>query len=103
MTAVYVGPAFADTTVRELLERVAGITHRWPSPEPFEHVLHRWNPAENSADAFALQVELELTVLGTTARAGNGACAILQGDNATKEQDARLAVVWAAAHCLDAD
>lgn len=103
MSNTYVGPAFEASKILELLEKIAQITDRWPSPEPFQHVLWRWNPAENNADAFALQVETDLAVLGPTARAPNGACAIIQGPQEEKERDTRMAILWAAAHSRDED
>ena len=47
---------------RELLEAAAKAAGEWPSPEPFEHVLDRWNPLTDDGDAFELYVKLRLTV-----------------------------------------
>jgi hypothetical protein len=51
-------------TDRELLEAAAKAAGEWPSPEPFEHVLDRWNPLTNSGDAFELAVKLDLLADG---------------------------------------
>jgi hypothetical protein len=47
---------------RELLEAAAKAAGEWPSPEPFEHVLDRWNPLTDDGDALRLAVKLRLTV-----------------------------------------
>jgi hypothetical protein len=51
-----------DMTDRELLEFAAKAAGEWPSPEPFEHVLDRWNPLANDGDALRLAVKLGLLV-----------------------------------------
>lgn len=43
-------------TDRELLEKAARLVGEWPSPEPFEHVLRRWNPLTDDGDALRLAV-----------------------------------------------
>jgi len=47
---------------RELLELAAKAAGESPSPEPFEHVVDRWNPLTDDGDAFRLMVALELNV-----------------------------------------
>jgi hypothetical protein len=47
---------------RELLEAAAKAAGEWPSPEPFEHVLDRWNPLTDDGDALRLAVKLRLTI-----------------------------------------
>lgn len=49
-------------TDRELLETVATLIGEWPSPEPFEHVLRRWNPLTDDGDALRLAVKLNLDI-----------------------------------------
>lgn len=49
-------------TDRELLQFAAKAAGEWPSPEPFEHVLSRWNPLTDDGDAFRLSVKLNITV-----------------------------------------
>jgi hypothetical protein len=49
-------------TDRELLEAAAKAAGEWPSPEPFEHVLDRWNPLTDDGDALRLAVKLRLTI-----------------------------------------
>ena len=44
-----------DKTLLELAAKAAG---EWPSPEPFEHVLDRWNPRTDSGQALELAVKL---------------------------------------------
>jgi hypothetical protein len=50
-------------TDREQLKFAARAAGEWPSPEPFEHVLDRWNPLVNDGDAFRLAVKLGISVL----------------------------------------
>jgi hypothetical protein len=45
---------------RELLELAAYASGEWPSPEPFEHVMDRWNPLTDDGDALRLAVKLNL-------------------------------------------
>jgi hypothetical protein len=47
-------------TDRELLEAAAKAAGEWPSPEPFEHVLDRWNPLTDDGDALRLAVKLHM-------------------------------------------
>jgi hypothetical protein len=47
-------------TDRELLEAAAKAAGEWPSPEPFEHVLDRWNPLTDDGDALRLAVKLNI-------------------------------------------
>jgi hypothetical protein len=49
-------------TDRELLQFAAKAAGEWPSPEPFEHVLSRWNPLTDDGDALRLAVKLNITV-----------------------------------------
>ena len=49
-------------TDRELLQFAAKAAGEWPSPEPFEHVLSRWNPLTDDGDAFRLAVKLNIAV-----------------------------------------
>ena len=49
-------------TDREQLKFAARAAGEWPSPEPFEHVLSRWNPLVNDGDAFRLAVKLRIDV-----------------------------------------
>jgi hypothetical protein len=49
-------------TDRELLQFAAKAAGEWPSPEPFEHILSRWNPLTDDGDAFRLSVKLNITV-----------------------------------------
>ncbi len=51
-----------NVTDRELLQFAAKAAGEWPSPEPFEHVLSRWNPLTDDGDAFRLAVKLNITV-----------------------------------------
>jgi hypothetical protein len=51
-----------NETDRELLQFAAKAAGEWPSPEPFEHVLSRWNPLTDDGDAFRLSVKLNITV-----------------------------------------
>jgi len=46
----------------ELLQFAARAAGEWPSPEPFEHVLSRWNPLVDDGDAFRLSVKLNIAV-----------------------------------------
>lgn len=46
----------------ELLQFAAKAAGEWPSPEPFEHVLSRWNPLTDDGDAFRLAVKLNIAV-----------------------------------------
>ena len=57
---------------RELLEFAAKAAEEWPSPEPFQHVLDRWNPLADDGDALRLAVKLELNVLPGVAQDGEG-------------------------------
>jgi hypothetical protein len=41
---------------RKLLEYAAKAAGEWPSPEPFEHVLARWNPLTDDGAALRLAV-----------------------------------------------
>ena len=50
-------------TDRELLQFAARAAGEWPSPEPFEHVLSRWNPLVNDGDALRLAVKLGISPL----------------------------------------
>lgn len=52
----------AACSQRELLELAARAAGEWPSPEPFEHVLDRWNPRDNDRDASNLEALLRLDV-----------------------------------------
>ena len=45
-------------TDREMLEAAAKAAGEWPSPEPFEHVLDRWNPLTDDGDALRLAVKV---------------------------------------------
>lgn len=47
-------------TDRELLELAAKAAGEWPSPEPFEHVLLRWNPLTDDGDALRLAVKIDV-------------------------------------------
>ncbi len=49
-------------TDRELLKFAAKAAGEWPSPEPFEHVLDRWNPLTDDGDALRLAVKLRMNV-----------------------------------------
>jgi hypothetical protein len=49
-------------TDREMLELAAKAAGEWPSPEPFEHVLSRWNPLTDDGDALRLAVKLDLQI-----------------------------------------
>jgi len=49
-------------TDRELLEDAAKAADEWPSPEPFEHVLDRWNPLTDDGDALRLAVACNLSI-----------------------------------------
>ena len=51
-----------NETDRELLQFAARAAGEWPSPEPFEHVLSRWNPLVDDGDAFRLSVKLNIAV-----------------------------------------
>jgi hypothetical protein len=48
---------------RKLLEYAAKAAGEWPSPEPFEHVLARWNPLTDDGDALRLAVQLRISSL----------------------------------------
>lgn len=48
---------------REMLKMAAKAAGEWPSPEPFEHVLNRWNPLADDGDAFRLMIKLDLSSL----------------------------------------
>ena len=48
---------------RELLELAAKAAGEWPSPEPFQHVLDRWNPINDDSDALRLAVKCGISVL----------------------------------------
>jgi hypothetical protein len=48
---------------RELLELAAKAAGLWPGPEPFEHLLDRWNPLTDDGDALRLAVKLGDTFL----------------------------------------
>jgi hypothetical protein len=45
---------------REMLELAAKAAGEWPSPEPFQHVLNRWNPLTGDGDALRLAARLRL-------------------------------------------
>lgn len=49
-------------TDREMLEFAAKAAGEWPSPEPFEHVLDRWNPLTDDGDALRLAVKRGMEV-----------------------------------------
>jgi hypothetical protein len=57
-----------DMTDRELLEFAAKAAGEWPSPEPFEHVLDRWNPLANDGDALRLAVRCDIAFMLETER-----------------------------------
>ena len=50
-------------TDREMLELAAKAAGEWPSPEPFQHVLDRWNPINDDSDALRLAVKCGISVL----------------------------------------
>lgn len=60
---------------RELLELAAKAAGEWPSPEPFEHVMARWNPLTDDGDALRLAVKLRMRLqvddYGAAARIGD--------------------------------
>lgn len=91
-------------TDRELLEKAARLVGEWPSPEPFEHVLRRWNPLADDGDALRLAVKLDIDVFGTdeyrSAETGYG---VLSEPvvNADKMAATRRAIVRAAAALED--
>jgi len=60
-------------TDREQLKFAARAAGEWPSPEPFEHVLDRWNPLVNDGDAFRLAVKLGLLVCQSAYKPGENA------------------------------
>jgi hypothetical protein len=54
-----------NETDHELLKFAAMAAGEWPSPEPFEHVLSRWNPLTDDGDALRLAVKLGIDVMRT--------------------------------------
>jgi hypothetical protein len=46
-----------------MLEAAAKAAGEWPSPEPFEHVLDRWNPLTDDGDALRLAVRLRIQII----------------------------------------
>ena len=57
----------------ELLQFAARAAGEWPSPEPFEHVLSRWNPLTDDGDAFRLSVKLGLLICQSAYKPGENA------------------------------
>ena len=47
----------------ELLMWAAKAAEEWPSPEPFQHVLDRWNPMDYDGEALRLAVKCGISVL----------------------------------------
>jgi hypothetical protein len=85
-------------TDRELLEAAAKAAGEWPSPEPFEHVLDRWNPRADDGDALRLAVRCAQRFgFYRFMRAWLIAMATEQGDPSDPYAAVRLAIVRAAA------
>ena len=72
---------------RELLEKAAKAAGEWPSPEPFEHVLNRWNPLKDDGDALRLAVKLDMNIF----QAAKSAYALPSDDDGTYEEQVRYA------------
>lgn len=88
-------------TDRESLQFAAKAAGEWPSPEPFEHVLSRWNPLTDDGDALRLAVRLRMTVkvtdYGAAAYKGDLFCLVALDEATTVETATRRAIVRAAA------